>query len=501
MQAVDNILVTLDGARRFHQLWLMEAATTGSTVQFHSAQEIFNKQKNHIGILRSEPISNRRERLKRLAVWIKTNRKKVQETLYADFRKPEAETDATELFVVLNEIDHALANLDRWTKPKKVDAPLTMLGTRSVIRFEPKGVCLIISPWNYPFNLSLVPLVAALAAGNSAIIKPSELTPHTSSVIAAMCRELFDESVVAVVEGGVDVARQLLALPFDHIFFTGSTAIGKLVMKAAAEHLTSVTLELGGKSPAMVTPSAHLQEAARRIAVAKFVNNGQTCIAPDYLLVHESVFADFLTALKEQTLKLFADENGSIEQSPHYARIVNSTHFSRLNALIRDALERGASVVMSGPVNESTRFIHPIILTNVNDDARIMQEEIFGPVLPIRSYGSVSEAIHYINQKPKPLALYFFGTNKKEQRDVLTQTTAGGVCINDCAIHYLHPNLPFGGVNTSGIGKAHGYFGFLSFSNEKPVLRQRSGHTTVQLFYPPYTNRVKKIMDWLIRSL
>ncbi|MDL5047681.1 aldehyde dehydrogenase family protein [Oscillatoria amoena NRMC-F 0135] len=466
-----------------------------------SIQEVFTRQKSHSVVLRSEPITNRRSRLKNLATWIKANRKQIQQALYADFRKPDVETDATEVLAVLTEINHALANLERWTKPRKVDAPFTMLGTRSTIQYEPKGVCLIISPWNYPFNLSIGPLVAALAAGNSAIIKPSELTPNTSAVISKLCAELFDQSVVTAVEGGVDSSQQLLALPFDHIFFTGSPAIGKVVMKAAAEHLASVTLELGGKSPVVVAPSTRLREAARRIAVAKFINNGQTCIAPDYLLVHESVFTSFVNMLKEETVKLFADANGSIEQSPDYARIVNDKHFNRLNTLIQDAVERGATVVMSGPINASDRFIHPMILTRVPDDARMMDEEIFGPILPVVPYRSINEAIQYINQKPKPLALYIFGADKKEQREVLTRTSAGGVCINDCAIHYLHSNLPFGGVNNSGIGKSHGHYGFLAFSNEKPVLRQRKGLTSVQFFYPPYTNRVKKILDWLIRSL
>lgn len=451
--------------------------------------------------VRTEPISNRRKRLKALAGWIKSNRKLIQQAIYDDFKKPEAETDATEIFAVLTEISHALTGLDRWTKPKKIDAPLTMLGTRSVIQYEPKGVCLIISPWNYPFNLSMGPMVSALAAGNTAIIKPSELTPNTSAIIARLCSELFDESIVTVFEGGAEVSQQLLALPFDHIFFTGSPAIGKVVMKTAAAHLTSVTLELGGKSPVVVTPSVRLHEAAQRISVAKFVNNGQTCIAPDYLLVHESVLAKFVAALKEETMKLFAGNQGSIEHSPDYARIVNDKHFSRLNHLVQDAIDKGAIIEMSGPVNASTRFMHPIILTNVPHDSRIMEEEIFGPVLPVIAYNSLDEATQYVNQRPKPLALYIFGSDKNERKEILAKTSSGAVCINDCAIHFLHPNLPFGGVNNSGIGKSHGYYGFLAFSNEKPVLRQRNGLTSVQFFYPPYTNRVKKIMDWLIRLM
>ncbi|QOI96635.1 MAG: aldehyde dehydrogenase family protein [Flammeovirgaceae bacterium] len=473
-------------------------AAIGDFTATDRINEIFNRQKQSVWVLRTESISMRKKRLKALAGWIKTNRRLIQQAIYADFRKPEVETDATEIFAVLTEIDHALTNLDRWTKPVKVDAPVTMLGTRSAIVYEPKGVCLIIAPWNYPFNLSIGPLVSALAAGNSAIIKPSELTPATSAVVAKLCSDLFDESVVAVFEGGVGVSQQLLGLPFDHIFFTGSPAIGKVVMQAAAKHLTSVTLELGGKSPVIVTPSVRLRDAARRIAVAKFINNGQTCIAPDYVLVHESVVQNFVTALCEETLKRFAVD-GSIEKSPYYARIVNEKHFNRVHELVQDAINKGARVEMSGPVDAVARLIHPVILSQVPEHSRVLEEEIFGPVLPVVAYQTINEAVRFINQKPKPLALYIFGTNKKEQREILANTSSGAACINDCAIHFLHPNLPFGGVNNSGIGKSHGYYGFLAFSNEKPVLRQRSGFTSVQLFYPPYTNRAKKIMDWLIR--
>lgn len=486
--------------RRFAYFRFMEPLLKEKT-EIERVAEVFKKQQQTRELLRTEPVSNRKIRLHKLGQWIKANRKQIHEAIYADFRKPAAEVDATEIFAALNEVAHALNNLDRWTKPKKIDAPITMLGTRSTIMYEPKGVCLIISPWNYPFNLSVGPLVSALAAGNSAIIKPSELTPYTSSLIARMCKELFDESIVAVCEGGLDAAQKLLALPFDHIFFTGSPAVGKVVMKAAAENLSSVTLELGGKSPVIVTPSAHIKETARRIAVAKFINNGQTCIAPDYLMVHESVVADLITMLKKEVLSLFAEPGKPLQQSPHYARIVNMKHFDRLSALIQDAVEKGASVEMSGPVEAESKFIHPIILTNVQATSRLMEEEIFGPVLPVISYRSLDEAIQGINQKPKPLALYIFGSNKKEQKEVLSKTSSGAVCINDCAIHFLHPNLPFGGVNNSGIGKSHGYYGFLAFSNEKPVLRQRNGLTGVQFFYPPYTSRTKRILDWLIRLL
>ena len=408
------------------------------------------------------------------------------------------ETDATEIFHVLNEIKVALANLDRWTSRRKIDAPIYLTGTRAWIHYEPRGLCLIISPWNYPFSLAAGPLVSALAAGNSVIIKPSELTPTVSSVIRKMCSEIFQPSIVSVLEGGVEVSQALLSLPFDHIFFTGSPTVGKIVMKAAAEHLASVTLELGGKSPAIVTASARLTDSAERIAVGKFLNNGQTCIAPDYVLVEESISTEFVLKLKEKTTKLYGAQ-GDLEQSPDYGRIVNEAHFTRIDDLIRDAIQRGAKTEWEGKHDKRNRFMHPVILTQVPMNSRVMNEEIFGPVLPIITYGRIEDAIAIINSKAKPLALYIFSSQKSLREKILRETSAGTVCVNDCGIQFLHHELPFGGINNSGIGKSHGYHGFLAFSNEKPVLKQRNGLTAVQAFYPPFTSRKKHIMDWFLK--
>lgn len=460
---------------------------------------VFDKLKAASIELRKEPLQNRRKRLQSLRDWIKANRSAIEQAIYDDFRKPAAEIDTTEIFPALDEIKLALDNLERWTKPKKIDAPITMIGTRAMISYEPKGLCLIISPWNYPFNLSIGPLVSALAAGNTVIIKPSENTPHTSALIKRMSDEIFDASIVTVCEGDSEVSQALLKLPFDHIFFTGSPSIGKVVMKAAAENLTSVTLELGGKSPTIVSSSARIKEAAQRIAVAKFINNGQTCIAPDYVLVDERVASDFINNLKEQVQKLFSEGDEKIQASPHYARIVNQKHYDRLNSLLQDAIQKGAKLELSGPVEPSERFIHPMILSQVPLDSRVMEEEIFGPILPIIPYQSFDRVIESINKKPKPLALYFFGSNKKELHRVKHETSSGGICINDCAIHFLHHNLPFGGVNNSGIGKSHGYYGFLAFSNEKPILKQMNGLTAFSLFYPPYTPFVQRLINWMLK--
>lgn len=459
---------------------------------FNNAQAVFQST-------RLQPVRERARRLTRLRNWIKTNRHQIREAIFTDFRKPPAEVDITEILPALDEIKQALTNLHRWARPKKVDASLTMLGTRSVIMYEPKGVCLIISPWNYPFNLSVGPLVSALAAGNTVIIKPSEVTPHTSALLRKMCDEVFNDHAVTVVEGDQHVAQALLTLPFDHIFFTGSPAVGKVVMKAAAENLTSVTLELGGKSPTVVTPSANIKEAAQRIAVTKFINNGQTCIAPDYILAHEGIAAELIRQLKEQIPRLFGGTDNNVSASPDYARIVNERHFSRLAGMLREAESQGATIETGGELTFEQRFMQPVVLSNVAKHSRIMEEEIFGPILPVITYTSLDEAIGYILSKPKPLALYIFGSDKKEIHRIKMETSSGSVCINDCAIQFLHPNLPFGGVNTSGIGKSHGHYGFLAFSNEKPVLRQRSGLTAFRLFYPPYSAGVQRMINWVLR--
>lgn len=469
--------------------------TPDHPILYQTFQRLREKQPE----LRKESIQKRKDRLAKLRRWIHQNRTRIHDAAFADFRKPSAEVDGVEIFHVLNEIHAALKNIDKWTKPKKVDAPLTMFGTRSWIHYEPRGTCLIISPWNYPFSLAVGPLVSAIAAGNNVMLKPSELTPHMSALLLSMTDEIFENDIVCTCEGDSATAQYLLSLPFDHVFFTGSPAIGKIVMQAAAQHLTSVTLELGGKSPTIVTASANIHEAATRIAVAKFVNNGQTCLAPDYLLVEESIQHPFIAALIEQTKKRFTHTDQSFEASDSYCRIVNEKHFTRLTELLQEALQQGAKLEFGGEADQGSRYLHPVILSNVPLHARLMQEEIFGPILPVIPYKNLDEAIAFINQKPKALGLYVFGTNSRDIKRVLSETSSGGVCINECAIHFLHHNLPFGGINNSGLGKSHGYYGFLAFSNEKPVMKQKHGFTSIQPFYPPYTRRSQKLMDWFLK--
>jgi aldehyde dehydrogenase (NAD+) len=460
---------------------------------------ILGRMQSRSRALRTEGYRDRIVRLDKLRKWILDNREKIQRAVFADFRRPAMEVETGELFPVLAEINHAIDRLAEWVKPRKIDAPLTFLGTRSVIAYEPKGVCLIISPWNYPFNLCIGPLVSCLAAGNNAVLKPSELTPHTSALIAQMADEIFEQDVVSVVLGDAIVSEELLRLPFDHIFFTGSPAVGKIVMKAAAENLTSVTLELGGKSPAIIDETANLRDAARRIAFGKFFNNGQTCIAPDYILIAKPVKEKFISLLGENINKLFGRGMAVNESSPDYARIVNGRHFRRLSGLLQEAVEKGAKPVFGGTVNEATLFFQPTILTDLPADARIMEEEIFGPVLPVLEMDSQGHAIEVINSKPKPLALYLFSNNSAFRKKVLRETSAGGVCINDCVIQFAHLDLPFGGVNNSGMGKSHGYAGFLAFSNEKPVITQKSGLSNAYVFHPPFGKVKRKMLDLLIR--
>lgn len=465
----------------------------------HTFQATFARLKSRSVALRNEPISARKKRLRDLEKWIHANRQRIREAVHADYRKPYLEVDTSETYPVLAELRHALRNLDTWASPTKIDAPLSYLGSRAEVRLEPKGTCLIIAPWNFPFNISVGPLVSCLAAGNNAIIKPSEMTPHTSALIREMASEVFEADLVAVCEGGADVSRQLLELPFDHIFFTGSTAVGRLVMQAAGKHLSSVTLELGGKSPTLIDKTARLEDAAKRIAFGKFLNNGQTCIAPDYVMVEAGVRDRFLSLLKVEIKKIFGDGSDITEKSPSYSRMATAKQFHRVKALLDDALSKGAEAEVLGPVNESERLMAPVILTKVPPEARIWEEEIFGPILPVETYTDAEAVISRINRGPKPLALYVFSQDRSFQERVLQQTTSGSACVNDCVLQFTHPNLPFGGVNHSGIGKSHGHYGFIAFSNEKSLLRQKNGLAGPYLLYPPYTKRMQKVVDALLK--
>jgi len=457
---------------------------------------LFKAQKDNQYIVGKRTYKQRIKKLNDLKKAVEfTYRKRIQQALYDDFKKPFLETDLTEVYSIVSEIKFAKKHLRSWLKKQKVNTPFALIGSSSHYIYEPKGVCLIISPWNFPLNLTFGPLASAIAAGNTVILKPSEMTPHISNVMADIVKELFEENEVALLEGDVEVSKELLKLPFNHIFFTGSPNVGKLIMKSAAEHLTSVTLELGGKSPTIVDKSANIKAAAKKIAWGKFINNGQICVSPDYLLIQEDVKDEFVKAFK-QHIKSFFSEDASSSES--YSRIVNQRHFSRLKGHLDNAEQHKATIEMGGRTNSENNFIEPTVISNLPEEASLLQEEIFGPILPVKSFKTIDEAISYINSKEKPLALYIYSKNRSLVKQVIDNTRAGSTCINNNVIQYSNHNLPFGGINNSGIGKSHGYFGFQEFSNIRSVLKQ---HTkgSIELLFPPYNNLKQKIVDLTIK--
>lgn len=464
---------------------------TSSTIE-----AIFARQQDARWRVAATSADQRKAKLKGLLEALMTHRAEAQAALAADFRKAPEEVDLTELYPVISELKDALRNLSRWMRPRRVPTPIGLLGALGTIVHEPRGVVLIIAPWNYPIYLTLGPLVSALAAGNCAVIKPSEFTPHTNAFLRKLLSGLFPEEEVALVEGEADTAQALLALPFDHIFFTGSPTVGKVVMKAAAEHLSSVTLELGGKSPVLVDADADLENAARKIAWGKCVNAGQTCVAPDYVLVHARVHDALVEALKQALVDFYGAEADTRRLSPDLARIINPRHHARLLGLLQDS--RGL-VVFGGENDPATNYLGPTLLTEVNPASPIMQEEIFGPLLPIVKVSDMDAAVAFVNARPKPLALYVFSGNRRNAESLIARTTAGGGCINDTLLHFAHTGLPTGGVNTSGFGKAHGRHGFETFSNARGILRQRTRYSAIQLMYPPYTGFVRRLIDLTLK--
>lgn len=458
--------------------------------------EVLALQKTALLRLSTSSAEERTAKLRKIESYLLQHKEELCDVMYQDFKKPASEVVIAEMLGVKREINHTIKHLKSWMKPKSVSTPLMLLGTKGLVQYEAKGLCLIISPWNYPFNLSICPLVHAIAAGNAVILKPSELSPNTSGFIKKMISSLFDKSEVAVFEGDATVSTFLLEQKFDHIFFTGSPAIGKVVMAAAAKHLTSVTLELGGKSPAIVGPDVNVEEAAAKIAWGKFLNNGQTCIAPDYLYVHEKNYYSFLQAL-EATVETFYGAN--VAKSKDYARIVNRRHFDRIASLLEDAKEKGAQVLFGGITDADDCFISPTVLTNCTPDMNILQEEIFGPILPIMSFKDEFQVTADIRSGDKPLALYVFSTNTEFNTYILNNTSSGTSVVNDCLIQFGHNELPFGGVNHSGIGKSGGHYGFVEFSNQKSVVIQRTN--LLKNFYPPYGVKVRWMIDFVLKWL
>ncbi len=462
-------------------------------------QAVFEAQGAKAIALRQSSASDRIARIKALREALLAQREALYAAFAQDMRKSKAEVEATELMPVLDEMRHAIGGLKGWMKPKRVWPTSTTLGLKARIHYQPRGRVLIIAPWNYPLNLCLGPLVSALAAGNTVILKPSEMTPAVSALISQIITGVFDRSEVALFEGATATSQALLAMPFDHIFFTGSPAVGKIVMAAAAKNLTSVTLELGGKSPTIVDETADINMAAENIMWGKFLNSGQTCIAPDYLYVHASVKSAFVQACLKALDKLYGEESMR-PANPDLTHIVNLRHTQRLARILADAKQGGARVLVGGQIDEDAHFIAPTLIEDAAPDSRILTEEIFGPLLPIAEYSDLSAVIAQINSQPKPLALYVYSSDSARTQRLLGETSSGGACVNHCMVHYAHGNLPFGGVNNSGIGNGHGHFGFKAFSHERAVLtggRIRSE----KLFAPPYTEKRFQFIRRIVNSL
>ncbi|MEN0391357.1 aldehyde dehydrogenase [Staphylococcus aureus] len=447
--------------------------------KFYDSKAFFNTQQ-------TKDISFRKDQLKKLSKAIKSYESDILEALYTDLGKNKVEAYATEIGITLKSIKNARKALKNWTKTKNVDTPLYLFPTKSYIKKEPYGTVLIIAPFNYPFQLVFEPLIGAIAAGNTAIIKPSELTPNVARVIKRLINETFDANYIEVIEGGIEETQTLIHLPFDYVFFTGSENVGKIVYQAASENLVPVTLEMGGKSPVIVDETANIKVASERICFGKFTNAGQTCVAPDYILVHESVKDDLITALSK-TLREFYGQN--IQQSPDYGRIVNLKHYHRLTSLLNS---EQMNIVFGGHSDEDERYIEPTLLDHVTSDSAIMQEEIFGPILPILTYQSLDEAIAFIHQRPKPLSLYLFSEDENATQRVINDLSFGGGAINDTLMHLANPKLPFGGVGASGMGRYHGKYSFDTFTHEKSYIF-KSTRLESGVHLPPYKGKFKYI--------
>ena len=439
-----------------HILPLMALPNSINTLSSPSKSEllnVFEHLRNHAPVFARTTASERCRRLQDLKKIILKHRPQIQEALQADFGKSTRETDFSEILTVTTEINKTVSQLRYWMQAKSVPTPITLLGNRSRIVTQPKGVVLIISPWNFPINLALTPLVSAIAAGNTVCIKPSEFTPQSNRIIKSILDEVFLKEEVCLVEGGADTGAELIQLPFHHIFFTGSPRVGKIVMGQAAKNLTSVTLELGGKSPAIVDKSADLQLAANRIVWSKFYNAGQICIAPDYVLVSEDQVLPFLHHLEKVINQFYGDDP---KVSPDYARIIHDRHFQHLKGLLDNAAQHGAQIQIGGQSDQNERYIAPTVVSGVSLDCNLMKEEIFGPILPVITYRTKEEVISVIQRFPTPLAIYIFAGKKANQNWFIEETRAGNSAVNTALAQFFNGNLPFGGDHHSGFGKTHG---------------------------------------------
>lgn len=443
-------------------------------------------------------VAQRRAALARLKKAVLAHRKDFHRALRTDLGRPEVETDLSELYAVTSLVDYVSGKLGGWMRTERVPSPLTLWPAKSEIRHESKGAVLVMAPWNFPVNLSLSPVIYAVAAGNAVVLKPSEVAPATAQLLAEVVREAFPEGWVRTVQGDADTAKSLLEHPWNHIFFTGGPSIGKTVMAAASRHLTSVTLELGGKSPVFLDPSFPVERAAKILAWAKCMNAGQICIAPDYVLVPRERMGDLVHAFARALKDLYGD---GLADNPDYTRIINERHWARLQAWHEDAVGACAQVWQPEPADVSKRFFPPTLYLDPEPSCRISCEEIFGPLLPLIPYDKLEDAIAYVNAKERPLVTYVLSENKAFQERTVNETRAGATVINDFIIHYMHHDLPFGGVNHSGIGKSHGVWGFREFTNARPVVRRRWGVNPTLYLAPPYTHWKKQVVAAVLRWL
>ncbi|KIL22353.1 Aldehyde dehydrogenase [Bacillus safensis] len=458
---------------------------TNAELKPENITDILKEHYNFFNTNQTKDLNFRLQQLQILKEGIIKYESKITEALQEDLGKHPFESYTSEIGFVLNSITHTMKRLKKWAKPKKVKTPLTLFPSKSMIRYEPYGTVLIIGPFNYPFQLMIEPLIGAIAAGNCVVLKPSEVVPNVSAVITEMIETTFDKSYIRSVQGGIETNTSLINAPFDYIFFTGSVPVGKIVMEAAAKNLVPVTLELGGKSPVIVDKSADVKVAAIRIIWGKTLNSGQTCVAPDYLVVHEDVKKALINEMK-QNLKAFYGQN--IEDSKDFGRIVNNRHFTRLKTILEKDKDQ---IIFGGATNPNTRFIEPTLIEATWTSAS-MEDEIFGPLLPILTYSDLDDAIKSINKLSKPLALYLFTSDNQVEEKVLTEISSGGVSINNTVTHLANPELPFGGVGNSGIGAYHGHYSFTTFSHEKSFLKT-STKINVPLLFPPYNDKNLKL--------
>ncbi len=460
---------------------------------------IFEKQQLYAQKVKLTSVKERKQKLQLILDYLlnEENQLEIIQAMHKDMRRPEAEAFGAEVVALVGVIKNLKRNLNRWLKPKRKSTPLALFGATSYIWYESKGTCLIISPWNYPIQLAIKPLVFAIAAGNTAIIKPSEFAPASSKVLKKMIHFIFNEEEVVVIEGEVKETTALLSLPFNHIYFTGSPAVGKIVMEAASKNLSSVTLELGGKSPCIVDESVNTSKMAPRIVWGKLYNAGQTCIAVDYIMVHSSKKDQLVKEMIHTIDSKYSTPGQDIKESPDLGRIISERHYKRSVDLLQDAVSKGARILYGGKTDESTRYISPTLLDRVSNDMLIMKEEIFCPLLPVLSYGEKEEVTAKINSLPKPLTLYIFSNSKKNVDYFLRNTTAGGGMINDTLVHFANESIPFGGINTSGIGNSNGLDGLLEFLNQRGMMEQKLGLTKNLL--PPYGKHTMRILNWLAK--